>query len=188
MRIASLESWKVVEVEAQRMLANLKERLAKFKLTLHEQKTRLIESGKLVSELRRKRGADRCETFTFLGFTHYCGWSRDGRFVVKRRTDHLRLTRKLKELRVEARRRMHTPIVLQYQWLCSVLRGHFVYFGLPSNLDRIHAFYRETSRLWYRALNRRNQRRFSWEQFVRLLKRFPLPTASITHPRPVVAG
>src|SRR5262249_31623373 len=79
---------------------------------------------------------------------------------------------------------MHTPIVLQYQWLCSVLRGHFVYFGLPSNLDRMHAFYRETCRLWYRALNRRSQRRFSWEKFVRLLKRFPLPTASITRPRP----
>ena len=175
------------EAEARRMMADLKERLAKFKLALHEKKTRLIEFGKLVSELRRKRGAGRCETFTFLGFTHYCAWSRDGRFVVKRRTDHQRLTRKLKELRVEARRRMHTPIVLQYQWLCSVLRGHFVYFGLPSNLDRIHAFYRETCRLWYRALNRRSQRRFSWEQFVRLLKRFPLPTPSITHPRPVVA-
>src|SRR5215467_3708031 len=92
------------EADARRMLANLKERLAKFKLALHEQKTRLIEFGKLVSELRRKGGADRCETFTFLGFTHYCAWSRDGRFVVKRRTDHQRLTRKLKELRVEARR------------------------------------------------------------------------------------
>src|SRR5262249_47707724 len=75
----------------------------------------------------------------------------------------------------------------EYQWLCSVLRGHFVYFGLPSNLDRIHAFYRETCRLWYRALNRRNQRRFSLEQFVLLLKRFPLPTPSIIHPRPAVA-
>jgi RNA-directed DNA polymerase len=174
------------EAEAQRMLANLKERLAKFKLALHEQKTRLIEFGKLVSELRRKRGADRCETFTFLGFTHYCAWSRDGRFVVKRRTDHQRLTRKLKELRVEARRRMHTPMALQYRWLCSVLRGHFAYFGLPSNLGRINAFYQETRRLWYRALNRRSQRRLSWERYAWLLERFPLPTPSITHPRPVV--
>jgi hypothetical protein len=116
------------EAEARQMLVHLKERLAKFKLVLHEQKTRLIEFGKLVSELRRKRGAERCETFKFLGFTHYCAWSRDGRFVVMRRTDPKRLTRKLKELRMEARRRMHTPIVLQYQWLCSVLRGHFTYF------------------------------------------------------------
>jgi len=175
------------EHDARQMLVHLKERLAKFKLTLHEQKTRLIEFGKLVSELRRKHGAEQCETFKFLGFTHYCAWSRDGRFVVMRRTDHKRPTRKLKELRVEARRRMHTPIVLQHQWLCSVLRGHFAYFGLPSNFDRINAFYRETNRLWYRALNRRSQRPFSWQCFLRLLERLPLPTPHITHPRPVVA-
>jgi hypothetical protein len=104
-----------------------------------------------------------------------------GRFVVKRRTDHLRLTRKLKELRIEARRRMHTSIVLQHRWLCSVLRRHFVYFGLPSNFDRINAFYRETCRLWYWALNRRSQRRFLWERYLRLLERFPrqLPTSLI---------
>jgi hypothetical protein len=175
------------EADARQMLVHLKERLAKFKLTLHEKKTRLIEFGKLASELRRKRGAGRCVTFKFLGFTHYCAWSRDGRFVVMRRTDQKRLTHKLKELRVEARRRMHTPIVLQYQWLCSVLRGHFAYFGLPSNFDRINAFYRETCRLWYRALNRRSQRRFSWECYARLLERLPLPTPHITHARPVVA-
>jgi group II intron reverse transcriptase/maturase len=174
------------EADARRMLVDLKERLAKFKLALHEKKTRLIEFGKLVSELRRKRGARRCETFKFLGFTHYCAWSRDGRFVVKRRTDHQRLTRKLKELRLEARRRMHTPIVLQYQWLCSVLRGHFAYFGLPSNLSRIHAFHQETQRLWYRALNRRSQHQLTWVRYARLLERFPLPIPRITHPRPVV--
>jgi RNA-directed DNA polymerase len=175
------------EADARQMLVHLHERLAKFKLALHEKKTRLIEFGKLASELRRKRGAERCETLTFLGFTHYCAWSQDGRFVVMRRTDHKRLTRKLKELRLEARRRMHTPIVLQYQWLCSVLRGHFAYFGLPSNFDRLNAFYRETCRLWYRALNRRSQRRFPWERYARLLERLPLPTPHITHPRPVVA-
>jgi group II intron reverse transcriptase/maturase len=175
------------EADARGMLVQLKERLAKFKLVLHEQKTRLIEFGKLVSELRRKRGAARCETFKFLGFMHYCAWSWDGRFVVKRRTDPKRLTRKLKELRVEARRRMHTPIVLQHRWLCSVLRGHFAYFALPSNFDRINAFYQETRRLWFRALNRRSQRRLSWERYVRLLERLPLPTPHITHPRPVVA-
>jgi RNA-directed DNA polymerase len=139
------------------------------------------------SELRRKCGADRCETFGFLGFTHYCVWSRDGRFVVKRRTDRQRLTRRLKELRSEARRRMHTPIVLQYRWLCGVLRGHFAYFGLPSNWDRLNAFSQETRRIWYSALNRRSQCRLSWERYVRLLERFPLPTPTVTHPRPVVA-
>src|ERR1700719_3599973 len=175
------------EADARRMLADLKERLAKFKLALHEEKTRLIEFGKLASELRRRRGARRCETFRFLGFTHYCAWSRNGRFVVERRTDRMRLTRKLKELGIQARRRMHTPVVLQYQWLCSVLRGHYAYFGLPSNWDRLGAFYQETRRIWYRALNRRSQRRLSWERYVRLLERFPLPVPRITHPRPVAA-
>jgi hypothetical protein len=68
--------------------------------------------------------------------------------VVKRRTDRMRLTRKLKELGIQARRRMHTPVVLQYQWLCSALRGHYAYFGLPSNWDRLGAFYQETRRIW----------------------------------------
>jgi hypothetical protein len=125
-----------------------KESLAKFKLALHEEKTRLIEFGKCPSELRRKCGARRGETFRFLGFTHYCAWSRGGRLVVKRRTDRMRLTRKLKELGIQARRRMHTPVVLQYQWLCSALRGHYAYFGLPSNWDRLGAFYQETRRIW----------------------------------------
>jgi RNA-directed DNA polymerase len=146
------------ETDARRMLVELKERLARFQLALHEEKTRLIEFGKLVSELRRKDGARRCETFKFLGFTHSCAWRRDGRFVVKRRTDHKRLMRKLKELRTQAQRQMHTPVVVQSQWLCSVLRGHYAYFGLPSNFDRRGAFYRETCRLWYRALNRCSQR------------------------------
>jgi RNA-directed DNA polymerase len=175
------------EADARQMLVHLKGHQAKFKLTLHEQKIRLIEFGKLVSELRKKHSAARCETFKFLGFTHYCAWSRDGRFVVKRRTDSKRFTRKLKELRVEARRRMHTPIVLQHRWRYSVLRGHFAYFGLPSNFDRINAFYQEIRRVWYRALNRRSQRRLSWERYVGLLVRLTLPTPYIAHPRPVAA-
>jgi hypothetical protein len=140
------------EADARRMRADLKERLAKFKLALHEEKTRLIEFGRRPSELRRKHGARRCETFRFLGFTHYCAWSREGRFVVKRRTDRMRLTRKLQELSIQARRRMHTPVVLQYQWLCSVLRGHYAYFGLPSNWDRLGAFYQETRRIAFGRL------------------------------------
>ena len=101
-------------------------------------------------------------------------------FVVKRRTDGTWLTRKLKRTGYLARRRMHTPVVLPYQWLCSVLRGHYAYFGLPSNWDRLGASYQETRRIWYRALNRRSQRRLSWERYVRLLERFP--ARSTNHP------
>jgi RNA-directed DNA polymerase len=104
------------------MLIELKERLAKFKLALHERKTRLIDFGRLSTELRAQRGAGRCETFNFLGFTHYCARSLDGRFVVKRHTDRRRLMRKLRELREEARRRLHAPVGVR-DWLASVLRG-----------------------------------------------------------------
>ncbi len=72
-------------------------------------------------------------------------------------------------------------------WLCSVLRGHYAYFGLPSDFDRIHGFYQETSRLCYRALNRRSQRQLTRERCVRLLERFPRPVPPITHPRPAAA-
>jgi len=175
------------EADARRMLADLKERLAKFKLALHGKKTRLIEFGNLASKLREQCGAGRCETFNFLGFTHYCAQSLDGRFVVKRRTDRRRLARKLKELRAEAWRRMHAPVAIQRDWLAAVLRGHYAYYGLPSNWHRLDTFYNEVRRLWYSVLNRRSQRRLSWARFNALLERFPLPRASITHPRPVAA-
>ena len=103
-----------------------------------------------------------------------------GVFVVKRRTDRCGLRGSLKELGIQARRRMHTPVVLPYQWLCSVLRGHYAYFGLPSTWDRLGAFYQETRRIWYRALNRCSQRRLSWERYVHLLERFP--ARSTNHP------
>jgi RNA-directed DNA polymerase len=102
------------EADARRIQAELKERLAKFKLALQETKTRLIEFGKLASEAQR--GDGRCETSNFLGFTHYCARSRDGGFMVKRRTDRRRLARKLKELREEVRRRIHAPVGVQRDW------------------------------------------------------------------------
>ena len=175
------------ETDARRMATALDERLAKFGLTLNEAKTRLIEFGKLAAELRRKRGAPRPETFAFLGFTHYCAWSREGRFVVKRRTDRRRLTRKLHAVRAKQRLRMHAPLSVQHRWLCSVLRGHYLYYGLPSNWHSMNGFYQELRRGWYRALRRRSQRRLTWPRFQQLLERFPLPSPSITHPRPAHA-
>ena len=175
------------ETDARRMAKALHERLGRFGLTLNEAKTRLIEFGKLAAELRRKRGTRRPETFAFLGFMHYCAWSRDGRFVVKRRTDRRRLTRKLHAVRAKQRHRMHAPVSVQHRWLCSVLRGHYRYYGLPSNWHPMNGFYQELRRGWYRALRRRSQRRLTWSRFRQLLERFPLPSPSITHPRPVHA-
>jgi group II intron reverse transcriptase/maturase len=177
--------------DAQAMGADLKKRLGKFGLTLHETKTRLIEFGRLPAIHRVRRGLRRPETFDFLGFTHYCGWTRDGRFVVKRKTQSKRVTRKLQELRVTAKRLMHTPMAVQHQWLCSVLRGHYAYYGLPSNFRSMNSFWWEVRRLWFRVLRRRERRRtLTWSGFNHLLEeRFPLPRPTITRPwRPAHAA
>ncbi|MBM3477448.1 MAG: group II intron reverse transcriptase/maturase [Armatimonadetes bacterium] len=177
--------------DAEEMLVGLKERLGKFGLTLHETKTRLIEFGRLPALRRARQGQRRPETFHFLGFTHYCGWTRDGRFVVKRKTQSQRITRKLQELRSTAKRRMHTPIAVQHRWLCSVLRGHYAYYGLPSNFRAMSNFCWEVRRLWFRVLQRRERRRtLTWSRFTQLLEeRFPLPRPTITHPwRPARAA
>jgi len=168
--------------DARRMLDELSQRLRKFELALHDDKTRLIPFGSLMATDRRRNGLPRRPTFAFLGFTHYGAWSREGRFVVKRRTQGSRLTAKLKALRVTARQRMHAPIGRQHDWLCSVLRGHYAYCGLRSNISCLETFYQEVRRIWFRALHRRSQRGLSWAAYARLLERFPLPTPSIREP------
>jgi RNA-directed DNA polymerase len=175
------------EADARRMLAGLRERLANLKHRAPPEEDPLIAFGNLASKLRDQHGAGCCETFNFLGFTPYCARSLEGRFVVNRRTDRRRLVCKLTELRRKAWRRMHAAAGVQRDWLAAVLRGHYAYYGLPSNWHRLDTFYDEVRRLWYRVLNRRSQRRLSWARFNALLERFPLPRASITHP-PMVAA
>lgn len=170
------------ERDAQEMLAALKARMTECGLAVHEEKTRLIEFGRFAAERRARRGERRPETFDFLGFTHYCSQTRKGRFMVKRKTQGKRLRRKLKELRVEAKRRMHEPVAEQHKWLCSVLRGHYAYFGLPCNFRSLRTFWWEVRRLWHRGLRRRDrERRLTWERFVQLHEHFPLPKPRITH-------
>jgi len=170
-------------LDALAMMEALAQRLGKFGLSLHVEKTRLIEFGRLPALDHARRGERRLETFNFLGFTHYCGWTRDGRFVVKRKTQSQRITRKLKALRVEARRRMHEPVGDQHVWLCQVVRGHNAYYGLPCNVDALKAFVWQVRRIWYHVLQRRERTgRFTWQRFLELLTRCPLPTPTITHP------
>lgn len=165
-----------------RMLAALKERLGKFSLALHEGKTRLIEFGRFAAERRVGRKERRPETFAFLGFTHYCGKSREGYFVVKRETMGRRMTRKLKELRSEAKRRMHESVYNQHLWLVSVLNGHYRYYGVPGNIRRMRSFHWEVWRLWLRVLRRRGHKhRMNVERYRRLLVTYPLPVPRICH-------
>ena len=170
--------------DARRMMVDLKQRLAKFGLSLHEDKTRLIAFGRLPAMARQQRGERRPETFAFLGFTHYCGWTRDGRFIVKRKTQSKRLTRKLKALRQDAWRLMHAPMAEQQRRYASVLRDHYAYYGLPHNWRALNSFRQSLLLIWFRYLRRRSQkaRRLGWERFKAMLERFPLPLPRITHP------
>jgi len=171
------------ESDARRMMAALKERLAEFGLALHEDKTRLLMFGRYAAERRAERGLDRPETFDFLGFTHYCGKSRNGRFIVKRKTQRKRMIRKLKDLRLEMRRRMHIPVTDQWKWLSAVLRGHYRYYGLTGNYRAMKRFLQEVQALWQRALARRSQKsRMFAPRFLKLLRRFPLPGPTIINP------
>jgi RNA-directed DNA polymerase len=170
--------------DAQRFLTELRRRLATFNLELAAEKTRLIEFGRYAAERRRKRGLGKPETFQFLGFTHICAQTDDGRFMLKRITDAKRMRAKLLALKSELMRRRHLPVPDQGRWLASVLRGHYNYYAVPSNSDAIQAFQNQATRHWYRALRRRSQRtRLNWERMGRLAQRW-LPPARIQHPWP----
>ena len=168
------------ESDAVRMRVDLPERLAKFGLSLNEDKTRLIAFGRFAEERRRARGQGRPETFDFLGFTHYCGKTREGRFVVKRKTQRQRAIRKLKELRQAMKRRRHEKMRVQRDWLAAVLRGHYGYYGITGNSRWLWRFHDQVKAAWLQALRRRSQRpHLPWRRFHALLAVFPLPPPRI---------
>ncbi len=172
--------------EAERFLAELRERFAKFGLELHPDKTRLIEFGRFADSNRRGRGEGKPESFDFLGFTHCCARTRAGKFTVLRRTMRKRLRAKLKEVKTELRRRMHDPVPEQGAYLRSVLRGHFRYYGVPLNGPALQAFLYSVGRIWCRALRRRSQRhRLNWTRMRRLIHRW-FPNPRICPPYPLV--
>jgi hypothetical protein len=117
-----------------------------------------IEFGRFAALSRQRCGERRPETFAFLGFTHYCGRTRDGRFIVKHKTEGKRLTRKLTALRQEAWRLMHAPLATQHEWSATVLRGHYGYYGTPHNYPALNGFYRDVRRTWLRCLRWRSQK------------------------------
>jgi group II intron reverse transcriptase/maturase len=170
--------------DAQRFLTDLRERFAKFGLELHDGKTRLIEFGRHATRRRKACGLGKPETFDFLGFTHLCGKTRDGRFGLRRITISKRMRTKLRELKQQLQRQRHQPVPEQGRWLASVVRGHLAYYAVPGNSKAIRAFHTQATRHWYRALRRRSQRtRLNWTRMDRLATRW-LPPARIMHPWP----
>jgi group II intron reverse transcriptase/maturase len=172
------------EEDAQRFRAELRERLEKFALTLHPEKTRLIEFGSNAAESRSRSGLGKPETFNFLGFTHICSRSRRGFFQLKRKSRRDRMRAKLKALKAELRRRMHEPIPEQGKWLAQVVRGYFAYHAVPTNFRRLNAFRHHIEALWLRTLRARSQKdRVTWVHMQRLAIAF-LPPPRIRHPWP----
>ena len=166
------------EEDARRVLRVLSERLGRFGLKLHPEKTRLVD-------FRRPRGSRRNgagRTFEMLGFTHLWGKSRAGRWVVKRKTAKDRLSSALKRVGQWCRRNRHWRVADQHRELNRKLRGHYAYYGVTGNARSLSCYRRQVERLWRKWLSRRSHAgRRTWEAFRRLLDRYPLATPRIVH-------
>jgi len=172
------------ESDARRFLDEMRKRLGEFALSLHPEKTRLIEFGRFAAERRRRRGLGKPETFNFLGFTFICGKTRAGKFQIKRKTRTDRMRAKLKEIKETLRRRMHRPIPEQGKWLGRVVRGYFNYHAVPTNAPALVTFRHHVTDLWRRTLRRRSQKdRTTWAWMTKLADNW-LPKPIILHPWP----
>lgn len=173
------------QTDAERFRQDLSERLRQFGMELHPEKTRLIEFGRFAESNRKGRGQGPPETFDFLGFTHICGRTREGKFQVQRRTVAKRMCARLSALKLELGRRMHRPVRETGQWLRSVVRGYYQYHAVPGNLHMMARFRYRLVRLWRQALVRRGgRRRPTWSQAIATAARWlPLPT--VLHPYPI---
>ncbi len=170
--------------EAERFLKEFGERLAKFGLELHPEKTRLIEFGPNAARERGARGEGKPESFTFLGFAHSCDTTRQGRFKIRRQTARKRLEAKLQQIKQTLRSRMHEPVPKVGEWLKRVLDGHYQYFGVPGNWASLGLFRERIARYWGRFLRRRSQKgKVSAIRLGRLFTRW-LPRPRVVHPYP----
>ena len=174
------------ESDARRFWDAMRKRLEEFSLSLHPDKTRLIEFGRQAAARRAQRGLGKPETFRFLGFVFICGHSRKGKFQLRRKSRRDRMRAKLSEIKEELRRRKHQAIPEQGRWLAQVVRGYFAYHAVPTNSSALSAFRHHSKRLWLRTLRRRSQKdRFPWERMKKLANDF-LPKPKILHPWPSV--
>jgi RNA-directed DNA polymerase len=170
--------------DAEQFLSDLRERLSRFALELHPDKTRLLEFGRYAEQRRGKRGQGKPETFDFLGFTHISAKTRSGKFQLRRQTMRKRMRERLKAVKAELKRRRHQPIKEQGQWIGSVVRGYFAYHAVPTNIRALQAFREQVEWHWLRALRRRSQRHsLDWKRMRRLSERW-LPKPRILHPWP----
>jgi RNA-directed DNA polymerase len=167
--------------EADRFLAEFRERLRRFSLELHPDKTRRIEFGRFAEVNRSKRGEGKPEAFDFLGFTHISGKDRNGSYALKRKTISKRL-----EVKQQLRKRMHEPAAQNGRWLRSIVRGYFNYHAVPGNIDSLSAFRYRLIRLWRTTMiHRGGKRHLTWARMQKLADRW-IPQPRVLHPYPGV--
>jgi RNA-directed DNA polymerase len=172
--------------DAERFLKEFRERLASFALELHSEKTRLIEFGRFAQLSRHRRGEGKAETFTFLGFTHYCATNSKGYFVVGRKTQPKRMQAALLKIKAVLRERMHERVNVVGQWLKRVVEGYYRYHAVPGNTVTLGLFRHRLCNLWRAMLGRRSQRsRPSWKRFRPTFERW-IPRPRVLHPYPDV--
>jgi hypothetical protein len=171
--------------DAERFLMEFRERLLKFGLELHPDKTRRIEFGRFAERDRKRRGEGKPEAFDFLGFTHISGKNRKG-LTVKRKTISKRMRAKLLEIKQQPRGRMHEPVAQTGQWLRSIVKGYFNYHAVPGNIDSLATFRSRVTRLWRSMLiHRGGKRNLTWAWMSKLAGRW-IPSPRILHPYPRV--
>jgi len=172
------------EADARRFWEAMRARFEQFVLALHPDKTRLLEFGRHAAANRTQRGLGKPETFAFLGFVFVCGKSRRGAFQLQRKTRRDRMRGKLRQIKEQLRKRMHTPIPEQGKWLKQVVTGFFAYHAVPTNFRALAAFRYHVTDLWRRTLRRRSQRDgMTWERVAKLADAW-LPKPRILHPWP----
>jgi len=162
--------------DAEKLLQDIQERFAKFGLSLSMDKTKVLEFGRFASENRKRRGQGKPETFDFLGFTHYCGVSRKGAFAPKVKTARKRMKRALHAMNEYMKKNRSKPLKLFWEMTAMKVRGHYQYYSVSDNSDRINMFYQKTRKLAFMWLNKRSQRKsFTWKKFTSFLRLYPLP-------------
>jgi group II intron reverse transcriptase/maturase len=175
--------------DAERVLAKLPQRLGKYGLTLHPEKTRLVPFKRPTGMGGKGGNGFRPGTFDFLGFTHYWGATRRGGWAVKRKTATKRLRRALRAVNLWCRINLHLKVAVQHRMLSAILRGHFAYYGITGNSSSIAAFRQRVQQVWRFWLAHRSQKaKMTWERFRRLHLRYPLPPARIAPGRQAYAA
>ena len=165
--------------DAKRFLEELRERLAKFGLEVAEDKTRLLEFGRNAYN-RSQRTGIKADSFNFLGFTHYCKSSRNGKFIMGHKTSKDNLKRKLCELKNYVKAMRTVPLGMWMPTLKRKLSGHYNYFGISGNYRCIYQYYKQVISITFKWLNRRSQRKsFNWLEFRNYLQGNPLPPPRI---------